>query len=238
MQFSTFVFMDKLIIAIDGFSSTGKSTLAKLLAKELGYIHIDSGAMYRAITLYAIENGMFSDGKIIESELVPQLHFMDIHFELNTKNGKNEIFLNGENVEEKIRQMEVSSKVSLIAKIAEVRNYAVDLQRKMGEKKGIVMDGRDIGTTVFPNADLKIYLSASAEERAMRRYEELLKTEHPATYDEVFKNISERDLIDSTREISPLRKADDALIVENGNLSPQQTLQKVMKIIKELKNLN
>lgn len=226
--------MRDLVIAIDGFSSTGKSTLAKLLAKELGYVHIDSGAMYRAITLYALENGMIHGNDVAESELVPQLHFIDIHFELNHQTGKNEIYLNGENVEEKIREMEVSSKVSLIAKIAEVRDFSVEMQRKLGENKRIVMDGRDIGTTVFPDADLKIYLKASAEERAMRRYEELLKTEHPATYDEVFKNISERDLMDSTREISPLRKADDAIVVENGNLSPEQTMQHVLAIIKDL----
>ena len=228
--------MRDLIIAIDGFSSTGKSTLAKLLAKKLGYIHIDSGAMYRAITLYAIENGMFFENQVVESELVPQLQFIDVHFELNHQNGKNEIYLNGENVEERIREMEVSSKVSLIAKIPEVRNFSVELQRKLGENKRIVMDGRDIGTTVFPDADLKIYLQASAEERAIRRYEELLKTEHPATYDEVFKNISERDLMDSTREISPLRKAEDAIVVENGNLTPEETMQKVLEIIQNLEN--
>lgn len=226
--------MRDLVIAIDGFSSTGKSTLAKLLAKELGYVHIDSGAMYRAITLYALENGMIHGNDVAENELVPQLHFIDIHFELNHQTGKNEIYLNGENVEEKIREMEVSSKVSLIAKIAEVRDFSVEMQRKLGENKRIVMDGRDIGTTVFPDADLKIYLKASAEERAMRRYEELLKTEHPATYDEVFRNISERDLMDSTREISPLKKADDAVVVENGNLSPEQTMQYVLNIIKDL----
>src|SRR5690606_11456733 len=162
--------MRDLIIAIDGFSSTGKSTLAKLLAKKLGYVHIDSGAMYRAITLYALENGMIEGNQVNEFELLPQLDFMDIHFELNPKNGKNEIFLNGENVEEKVREMEVSSKVSIMAKIPEVRNLAVQLQRKLGENKRIVMDGRDIGTTVFPHADLKIYLKASAEARAVRRY--------------------------------------------------------------------
>lgn len=223
--------MRDLIIAIDGFSSTGKSTLAKLLAKKLGYIHIDSGAMYRALALYAIENGMIYNGEVLESELVPQLEFIDIHFELNPQTGRNEIYLNGENVEEKIRKMEVSSKVSLIAKIPEIRIFAVNLQRKLAENKRIVMDGRDIGTTVFPNADLKIYLNASAEERAKRRYEELLKTGHPATYDEVFKNISERDLMDSTREISPLKKADDAVLVDNGSLSPEETLKIVMEII-------
>ena len=225
--------MRDLIIAIDGFSSTGKSTLAKLLARELGYIHIDSGAMYRAITLYALENGMIDGDQVNEFELLPQLEFIDIHFELNPENGKNEIFLNGENVEEKIREMEVSSKVSLIARIPEVRSFAVDLQRKMGKKKRIVMDGRDIGTTVFPDADLKIFLNTSAKERARRRYKELLKTENPATYEEVFQNISERDRMDSTREISPLKKADDAILVENGNLTPQQTLRKIMEIIQK-----
>jgi len=226
--------MRDLIIAIDGFSSTGKSTLAKLLAKELGYIHIDSGAMYRAIALYALENGMMSGDEVNEFELLPQLEFMDIHFELNPENGKNEIFLNGENVEEKIRAMEVSSKVSLIAKIPEVRSFAVALQRKMGKEKGIVMDGRDIGTTVFPDADLKIFLNASAEERAKRRYEELLKTDHPATFEEVFQNISERDRMDSTREISPLKQAEDAVLLDNGNLTPQETLAKVLGIIESL----
>ncbi len=226
--------MQDLIIAIDGFSSTGKSTLAKLLAKKLGYIHIDSGAMYRAITLYALENGMIEGDRVNEAEFLPQLEFLDIHFEFNPESGKNEIFLNGENVEEKIRAMEVSSKVSLIAKIQEVRAFAVDLQRKMGKKKRIVMDGRDIGTTVFPDADLKIFLNASPEERAKRRYEELLKTENPATYEEVFQNISERDHIDSTRLISPLKQAKDAVLLDNGKLTPQETLDKVLEIIKHL----
>lgn len=227
--------MRDLIIAIDGFSSTGKSTLAKLLAKELGYIHIDSGAMYRAIALYALENGMILGDEVNEFELLPQLEFMDIHFEFNPENGKNEIFLNGENVEEKIRAMEVSSKVSVIAKIPEIRAFAVDLQRKMGKKKRIVMDGRDIGTTVFPDADLKIYLNASPEERAKRRYEELLKTETPATYEEVFQNISERDHLDSTRSISPLKQAEDAVLLDNGKLTPQETLEKVLEIVRNLK---
>lgn len=225
--------MRDLIIAIDGFSSTGKSTLAKLLAKELGYVHIDSGAMYRALTLYALENNMIEGDLVSEYELVPQLEFIDIHFEVNPETGRNEIFLNNENVEEKIREMEVSSKVSLIAKIPEIRSFLVNLQRKLGKNKRIVMDGRDIGTTVFPHADLKIYLSASAEARAIRRYEELLKTEHPATYEEVFQNISERDLMDSTREVSPLKKAADAVEVDNGHMTPQQTLETVLQIIRE-----
>lgn len=227
--------MRDLIIAIDGHSSTGKSTLAKLLAKELGYIHIDSGAMYRAITLYALDNGLINANLVNESMLLDQLKLIDIRFEFNPENGKNEIFLNGINVEDKIREMEISSKVSMVAKIAEVRNFAVDLQRKMSENKRIVMDGRDIGTTVFPNADLKIFLTASAHERALRRYEELLKTEHPSTYKEVVKNITERDEMDTTREISPLRKADDAIVVDNGNMTPQETLEEVLKIIEQLK---
>ncbi|MFA7448497.1 MAG: (d)CMP kinase [Weeksellaceae bacterium] len=227
--------MRDLIIAIDGHSSTGKSTLAKLLAKELGYIHIDSGAMYRAITLYALDNGLINANLVNESMLLDQLKLIDIRFEFNPENGKNEIFLNGINVEDKIREMEISSKVSMVAKIAEVRNFAVDLQRKMSENKRIVMDGRDIGTTVFPNADLKIFLTASAHERALRRYEELLKTEHPSTYKEVVKNITERDEMDTTREISPLRKADDAIVVDNGSMTPQETLEEVLKIIEQLK---
>lgn len=226
--------MRDLIIAIDGFSSTGKSTLAKLLAKELGYLHIDSGAMYRAISLYALENGMIHGDDINEMELLPQLEFIDVHFEWNPETSRNEIYLNGDNVEEKIREMEVSSKVSLIAKIPEVRAHLVELQRKLGKNKRIVMDGRDIGTTVFPDADLKIFLNASAEERAKRRYEEMLKTEHPASFEEVVANINERDRIDSTREVSPLRKADDAILVDNGTLTPQETLEKVLDIIESL----
>lgn len=226
--------MRDLIIAIDGFSSTGKSTLAKLLAKELGYLHIDSGAMYRAISLYALENGMIHGEEINEAELLPQLEFIDVHFEWNPETGRNEIYLNGENVEEKVREMEVSSKVSLIAKIPEVRAHLVDLQRKLGKNKRIVMDGRDIGTTVFPDADLKIFLNASAEERAKRRYEEMLKTDHPASFEDVVANINERDRIDSTREVSPLRKADDAVLVDNGRLTPQETLQEVLEIIQNL----
>lgn len=230
--------MRDLIIAIDGHSSTGKSTLAKLLAKELGYVHIDSGAMYRAITLFALDNGLINANLVNESMLLRQLEDIDIHFEFNPNLGKNEIFLNNENVEERIREMDVSSKVSLVAKIPKVRDLAVDQQRRLGENKRIVMDGRDIGTTVFPNADLKIFLTASAHERALRRYEELLKTEHPATFDEVFQNISERDEMDTQREVSPLRKADDALVLDNGTLTIEETLNEVLKMIEAFKNSN
>lgn len=225
--------MRDLIIAIDGYSSTGKSTLAKLLAARLGYIHIDSGAMYRAITLFAIQNRMIKGDTVDEKTLIEGLKSVDIHFEINPENGQNEIFLNGKDVEKEIRDMEVSSKVSLIAKIPEVRNHAVALQRKLGRKKRIVMDGRDIGTTVFPNADLKLFLNTSAEIRAQRRYLELLKTEHPATYEEVLENITERDQMDSNRKVSPLRKAEDAIEVNNGNLSPAETLEKILEIIRE-----
>lgn len=228
--------MRDLIIAIDGRSSTGKSTLAKLLAKELGYVHIDSGAMYRAITLFALDNGLINANLVNESMLLKQLNDIHIHFEFNPNLGKNEIFLNNENVEERIREMDVSTKVSLVAKIPEIRELAVNQQRKLGENKRIVMDGRDIGTTVFPNADLKIFLTASAEERAMRRYEELLKTEHPATFDEVFQNIAERDEMDTNRKVSPLRKAEDALILDNGTLTVEETLSEVLKMVEDFKN--
>lgn len=223
--------MRDLIIAIDGYSSTGKSTLAKLLARELGYIHIDSGAMYRAIALFAIQNHWIN-GELIDREiLLNNLKSIDIHFEINLDNAQNEIFLNGRNVEKKIREMEVSSKVSLIAKIPEVREFAVKIQQKLGKDKRIVMDGRDIGTTVFPNAEIKIFLFASAEIRAKRRYDELLKTEHPVAYEEVLKNITDRDRMDTEREVSPLRQAEDAIPLDNGLLTPQQTLEKVLEIV-------
>lgn len=228
--------MRDLIIAIDGRSSTGKSTLAKLLAKELGYVHIDSGAMYRAITLFALDNGLINANLVNESMLLNQLNDIHIHFEFNPNLGKNEIFLNDENVEERIREMDVSNKVSLVAKIPQIRELAVNQQRKLGENKRIVMDGRDIGTTVFPHADLKIFLTASAEERAMRRYEELLKTEHPATFDEVFQNIAERDEMDTNRKVSPLRKADDALVLDNGTLTVEETLSEVLKMVENYRN--
>lgn len=230
--------MRRLIIAIDGYSSTGKSTLAKLLARELGYIHIDSGAMYRAVTLFAIRNGLTDGNRVDEEGLISRLDEIDIHFEINPVTGQNEIFLNGRNVEKEIREMEVSSMVSLVARIPEVRRHAVALQRKLGSRKGIVMDGRDIGTTVFPNADLKIFLDTSAEIRANRRYLELLKTDRPASYEEVLENITRRDQIDSNREVSPLRKAVDAVPVDNGKLSPKETLELILDIIQKKFNGN
>lgn len=223
--------MQKLIIAIDGYSSTGKSTLAKILAKKLGYIHIDSGAMYRAITLFVLENNLINGNQIDVCKLLKKLSSIKIHFETNTETAKNEIFLNDRNIEQEIRKMEISSKVSLVAKIPEVRAYAVELQRNLGKSKGIVMDGRDIGTTVFPNADLKIFLETSAEIRAKRRYLELSISETPVTYEEVLANINERDYMDENREISPLRKASDAITIDNGSLSPEETLEKIIEII-------
>ncbi|MFA5619882.1 MAG: (d)CMP kinase [Weeksellaceae bacterium] len=224
--------MQDMIIAIDGFSSTGKSTLAKLLARKLGYVHIDSGAMYRAITLYAMQNQMFQNGEVDVERLLPALDTIEIHFERNPDTGKNEIYLNGNDIENEIRSMEISENVSRLAKIQGVRDFAVSLQRKMGKKKGIVMDGRDIGTVVFPHADLKIFLNASAEERAKRRYLELIKQGEKVTLQEVIENINERDRLDTTREIAPLRQAEDAILVDNGELTVEQTLERVMEIIR------
>lgn len=225
--------MQKLIIAIDGYSSSGKSTLAKLLAKKLGFIHIDSGAMYRAITLFAMHHKFIDGRNVLINNLLDALPDIDIRFKKNDDTHENETWLNGENVEKEIREMEVSSKVSLIAKIPEVRIFAVDLQRKMGEEKGIVMDGRDIGTVVFPHADLKIFLNASVEERAERRYQELQKKGNKVSFEEVLENLKERDEIDTTREVSPLRQAEDAILIDNGNLSVEQTIEKVMEIVQK-----
>lgn len=220
-----------LIIAIDGHSSTGKSSMSKIIAKKLGYIHIDSGAMYRAVTLFAIENNLIQENKVLVDRLVPRLQEIEISFKLNTETNRNETFLNEINIEEKIRGIEVSSFVSPIAVIPEVRDYCVALQRKMGESGGIVMDGRDIGTTVFPNADVKIFITASAEIRAKRRFLEYQQEGKDIPFDEVLANVIERDHIDSSREYSPLRKADDAIEVDNSNLNLEETVDKVMQII-------
>ncbi|WP_455592071.1 (d)CMP kinase [Bacteroides sp.] len=209
----------KITIAIDGFSSCGKSTMAKDLAKEIGYIYIDSGAMYRAVTLYSIENGIFEGNNINTKEL--QHHINDIHitFQLDPNTGCPNTYLNGVNVENKIRTMEVSSKVSPISALGFVREAMVAQQQKMGEAKGIVMDGRDIGTTVFPNAELKIFVTASPEIRAQRRYDELKAKGQESSFDEILENVKQRDHIDQNREVSPLRKADDALLLDNSHLT-------------------
>jgi len=212
--------MKKITIAIDGFSSCGKSTMAKDLAKEIGYIYVDTGAMYRSVTLYALRHNLFNaDGTIREEELKEQMKDINISFQLNKTTGRPDTYLNGENVENAIRTMEVSSHVSPIATLAFVREALVAQQQRMGAEKGIVMDGRDIGTVVFPKAELKIFVTASAEVRAQRRYDELRAKGMDADYADILKNVEERDYIDSHRATSPLRKADDAIELDNSNLT-------------------
>lgn len=212
--------MKKITIAIDGHSSCGKSTMAKDLAKELRYIYVDTGAMYRSVTLYAMRHNMFNDdGSVKLQELekaMPQIH---ISFQHNEKTGKPDTYLNGECVEQEIRSIEVSSHVSPIATIGFVRRALVAQQQQMGKDKGVVMDGRDIGTVVFPDAELKIFVTASAEVRAQRRFDELKSKGMPADYEDILKNVQERDYIDSHREESPLRKADDAILLDNSHMT-------------------
>ncbi len=214
--------MKKITIAIDGFSSCGKSTMAKDLAREVGYIYIDSGAMYRAVTLYSIENGIF-DGDVIDTEkLKKAIKDIQISFRPNPETGRPDTFLNGVNVENKIRTMGVSSKVSPISALDFVREAMVAQQQAMGKEKGIVMDGRDIGTTVFPDAELKIFVTATPEIRAQRRFDELKAKGQEGSFEEILENVKQRDYIDQHREVSPLRKADDALLLDNSNLSIEQ----------------
>lgn len=208
----------KIIIAIDGYSSSGKSTMAKQLARRIGYRYIDSGAMYRAVTLYALNHSMIKDGKPDTDAITASLQQIQIMFEVDG-DGKTRTLLNGEDVEERIRRMDVADNVSPVSAIPEVRHYLTSLQQKMGEEKGIVMDGRDIGTTVFPRAELKIFVDASPETRAMRRLKELQQKGIEADYDSVCRNIRERDHIDRTRKESPLRMAEDALRLDNGSMS-------------------
>lgn len=225
--------MKKITIAIDGHSSCGKSTMAKDLASEVGYIYVDTGAMYRTVTLFAIINSMFDkEGNIMTDKLCVNLDKMVFEFRLNAE-GRPEAWLNGENVEKRIRTMEVSSKVSQVAAIPEVRSKLVALQQEMGKNKGVVMDGRDIGTTVFPDAELKIFVTASSEVRARRRYDELKAKGMPADYEEIKRNVEERDYIDSHREVSPLRKADDAIELDNSNMSITEQKQWLMEKFKE-----
>ena len=218
--------MKKITIAIDGLSSCGKSTMAKMLAKEVGYIYVDTGAMYRAVTLFAMQNGMIApDGHVDREALKAKMDTLRVEFKLNPETGKAETYLNGENVEREIRGMEVSGHVSSIAAIDFVRTALVAQQQRMGHDKGIVMDGRDIGTVVFPDAELKVFVTASAEVRAQRRFDELVGKGMEANYDEILRNVQERDYKDSHREVSPLRKADDAIELDNGQLTIAQQLQ-------------
>ena len=218
--------MKKITIAIDGFSSCGKSTMAKDLAKEIGYIYVDTGAMYRSVTLYALRHNLFNaDGSIREEELKAQMKNINISFQLNKTTGRPDTFLNGENVEKDIRSMEVSSHVSPIAALSFVRAALVAQQQRMGAGKAIVMDGRDIGTVVFLDAELKIFVTASAEVRAQRRYDELKAKGMEANFNDILKNVEERDYIDSHRATSPLRKAPDAIELDNSNLTIAQQQQ-------------
>lgn len=212
--------MKKIVIAIDGFSSCGKSTMAKDLAREVGYIYVDTGAMYRAVTLFAMRNDVFdTEGNIDETRLKALLPDVKLTFQLNNETKLPEVCLNGENVERYIRTLEVSQHVSPIAALPFVREKLVEQQQAMGNEKGIVMDGRDIGTVVFPNAELKIFVTASAEIRAQRRFKELEAKGMPADFDEILQNVEQRDYIDTHRETSPLRQADDALVLDNSHLT-------------------
>lgn len=224
----------KIIIAVDGHSSCGKSTLSKQLAQKLRYNYIDTGAMYRAVTLFALRNKLIINKEVNTERLIQKLPEIKITFTYNEKEEKSDTILNGENIENEIRQLEVSNYVSPVATIKEVRQSMVKLQKAMGIEKGIVMDGRDIGTVVFPKAELKIFMTASDEVRAQRRYDELTNKGLQVTFDEVLKNIVERDHIDSTRAESPLHKANDAIVLDNSNLTRDEQLEWVLNKVKEV----
>ena len=223
----------KITIAIDGFSSCGKSTLAKALASKLDYIFIDSGAMYRGISLYCIQNDLIQDGIIDEEKLIQQLPSIELHFEINPENQKPELILNGVNVENQIRKIEVASIVSYVAKIKEVRHKLVAEQRKIGISGGIIMDGRDIGSVVFPDAELKLFVTADPETRAQRRFSELIAKNENVTIEQISLNLEERDRIDSTRKESPLRQAKDAILLDNSNLTQEEQLEIVYHLAME-----
>lgn len=221
------------VIAVDGYSSCGKSTLAKDLAKSLDITFIDSGAMYRAVTLFALEQGLIKEGRIEKEQLIKQLEEIDITFE--QKDSQREIYLNGKNVEKAIRELAVAKEVSRIAEIKEVREKLVDLQRKMSQNQSVVMDGRDIGTVVFPHADLKLFMTADKTIRAQRRYKELVEKNPNITIEEVTQNIEERDFIDENRSESPLRQAADALVLDNSKLTREEQLEFALGEIKKIK---
>jgi cytidylate kinase len=219
-------------IAIDGYSSTGKSTVAKQLAKALGFTYIDSGAMYRAITLYALQNTCFAEDKLDEEKLINHLDDVHINFHFDQNEQKSRIYLNNTDVEQRIRGMEVSSRVSLVAAIPEVREKLVALQREMSKKQDVIMDGRDIGSVVFPEADVKFFMTATPEERARRRYEELKAKGDDTSLEDVLENLKTRDHIDSTRAHSPLIQTEDAIVVDNTNLTQEQQLELMKSYIK------
>ncbi len=224
----------KITIAIDGFSSTGKSTLAKQLAKHLGYIYVDTGAMYRAVAFFAMQNNLISSDSFNKVELVNQLKDIMLEFKFNTDLGFAEMYLNGDNVEKDIRTIEVSGFVSKVAEVSEVRAKLVEQQQEMGKNKAIVMDGRDIGTVVFPDAELKVFMTASASTRAQRRYDELLQKGDVVTYEEVLKNVEERDYIDTHREDSPLVMASDAVEIDNSYLNREEQFQAVLDLVNNI----
>ncbi|MGM9712750.1 MAG: (d)CMP kinase [Prevotella sp.] len=227
--------MEKITIAIDGHSSCGKSTMAKRLAKDLGYIYVDTGAMYRAVTLYAMENGIIDNGGHADkTRLENSMPEIRISFALNANTGRPDTYLNGTLVEDRIRTIDVSNHVSEIAAIPFVREAMVAMQRAMGKEKGIVMDGRDIGTTVFPDAELKVFVTAAASVRAQRRYDELKERGMEADYEAILKNVEDRDYADSHREISPLRKADDALLLDNSHMSLDEQQEWLMERVREI----
>ena len=224
---------NKIIISIDGYSSCGKSTVAKEIAKKLNYIFIDSGAMYRAVTLHCLRAGMVVNGEINLPVLQESLKKIRITFVFNPLTAHNDVCLNGENVEQEIRQLAVAQNVSQIAAIAAVRRLLVAQQQEMGRSKGIVMDGRDIGTVVFPNAELKIFMTADARIRAQRRYDEMIAKNEPVDFDEILKNINERDRFDETRAESPLRKADDAIVLDNSHMTREEQFKWILEKVDE-----
>lgn len=226
--------MDKITIAIDGYSSTGKSTLAKQMAKHLGYIYVDTGAMYRAITFFAMQNGYINADFFDKETLINSLSSIKLHFEFNSELGFAEMYLNDVNVEKEIRTIEVSNFVSKVAEVSVVRSKLVEQQKQMGKDKAIVMDGRDIGTVVFPEAELKIFMTASSETRAQRRFDELEAKGDNVTYEEVLKNVQERDYIDTHREDSPLVIADDAIEIDNSYLTREEQFSIVLELVNEI----
>ncbi|HKK82529.1 MAG TPA: (d)CMP kinase [Prolixibacteraceae bacterium] len=227
---------NKIIVAIDGHSSSGKSTISKQLAASLGYKYIDTGAMYRAVTLFALRNGLIQNKSVHKAQLISTLHEIDISFRHNPETEKTDTYLNGENIEDEIRALEVSNNVSQVATIKEVRQAMVEKQQEMGKDRGIVMDGRDIGSVVFPDAELKIFLTASVKVRAQRRYNELKAKGLDVYFDEIQKNIEERDHIDTTREESPLIKADNAIVLDNSNMHPKEQNEWLLKKVEEVRN--
>ena len=224
----------KITIAIDGWSSCGKSTLAKALAKELNYIYVDSGAMYRGVALYALNNHFISDTGVDENGLVEQLNQIDLQFRYNSDLGRSELWLNGDNVEEEIRTLRVSNVVSLIATLKPIRTHLVSLQQAMGRNGGIVMDGRDIASVVFPHAELKLFVTATPEIRAQRRYEELKSKGDDVSLNEVKQNLIQRDEMDTHRKESPLIQVEDAIVLDNSYLSQLQQLEKALFFVREV----